>query len=210
MNKDVIIAGAAGLAKEVNDILITQGWNPLGWVCNDIPTNTVIDDLPVLGPDTYLINYPKEVNVVIAVGKGQLRKKIFNLYKMNKNLRFPTIISKNAILSNRFQIGQGCIVSHSAIITTDVKIGDFCLINFGASVAHDCVISDFVSINPGVKVSGHVTIGEETMIGTGSAIHEWTKIGCNSIVGLCSSVVKDVPDNVTVYGVPARKISWKN
>ena len=207
MTKDIVILGAGGLGREVREILEEQDWNVLGWVCNDHPAGEIINGLPVLGYEEFLLGYKKDLNVVIALGTPQPRKKLFEFFSVNNKLIFPTIISNHAIVSKHLKIGRGCIIAQGAIITADVTIGDFCLINLGAIVAHDCVLKDFVSINPGVNVSGHVTIGEASTLGSGSSVLQGISIGSCSTVGMSSSVIRDVPDNVTVYGIPAHMVA---
>jgi serine O-acetyltransferase len=88
-------------------------------------------------------------------------------------------------------IGPGLFFQHGfATIVAANSIGKNCRINqqvtIGFSNATDCpTIGDNVVINAGAKVIGKV------------------KVGDNSIVGANAVVVKDVPENCTVVGVPA-------
>lgn len=88
-------------------------------------------------------------------------------------------------------IGAGLFIQHgfSTIIAAN-KIGHNCWINqqvtIGFSNDTDCpTIGDNVQICAGAKVIGSITIGN------------------NSVVGANAVVVKDVPENCTVVGVPA-------
>jgi acetyltransferase-like isoleucine patch superfamily enzyme len=51
-----------------------------------------------------------------------------------------------------------------------------------------------------------ITIKKGTSIGSGAIIIGGVVIGKNSMVGAGAVVTKDVPDNTTVVGVPARII----
>ena len=90
------------------------------------------------------------------------------------------------------------------------KLGKHVIINTCASVGHDCTVQDTVHIDPGVRVGGHSTIGERSWIGIGSALRDHVKIGKNCIIGAGTVVVKDLPDNVVAYGVPAKIIRTIN
>lgn len=57
---------------------------------------------------------------------------------------------------------------------------------------------------------GDITIGDNVWIGTNSFIRHGVTIGNNSIIGANSVVIKDVPDNAIVGGVPAKIIKNKN
>jgi serine O-acetyltransferase len=88
-------------------------------------------------------------------------------------------------------IGKGLFIQHgfSTIIAAE-SIGKNCWINqqvtIGYSNATDCpAIGDNVTIYAGAKVIGKVQIGDNV------------RIGANAVV------VKNVPDNCTVVGVPA-------
>ncbi len=67
-------------------------------------------------------------------------------------------------------------------------------------------------INPGVTIgykneqSGLPTIGDNVFIGAGSKILGQITVGDNVIIGANSIVIRDVPSNCTVAGVPARII----
>lgn len=88
-------------------------------------------------------------------------------------------------------IGEGLFIQHGfATIIAARSIGKNCWINqqvtIGFSSWDDCpVIKDNVTINAGAKVMGDVVIGN------------------NSRVGANAVVVKSVPDNCVVVGVPA-------
>ena len=88
-------------------------------------------------------------------------------------------------------VGEGLFIQHGfATIIAAKSIGKNCWINqqvtIGFSSKLDCpVLLDNVAINAGAKVIGNVVIGN------------------NSIVGANSVVVKNVPENCTVVGVPA-------
>lgn len=89
------------------------------------------------------------------------------------------------------EIGPGLFIQHGfATIIAARSIGKDCWINqqvtIGYSNTTDCpVLKDNVVVNAGAKIIGGVTVN------------------ANSIVGANAVVVKDVPENCTVVGVPA-------
>ena len=72
-----------------------------------------------------------------------------------------------------------------------------------ASVDHDCVVGSFAHVAPGCNLAGHVTVGEGTFMGIGSTAIPRTTIGAWVTVGAGAAVTADVPDRMTVVGVPA-------
>ena len=71
-------------------------------------------------------------------------------------------------------------------------------------MGHDCRLGDYVTVNPLVAVSGSVTLGDEVMMGTHSAILQGLTMCARSVAGAGACVVKDVPPDTVVKGIPAR------
>lgn len=217
MNKrDLVIIGAGGFGREVlwqlcEAITLAEKYNILGFV-DDTPElqGTMVNGFPVLGTSRWLIDYPKEICVVICVGNSITRKALFNRLKNNKNISFPTIIADDVRYSDFIKFGQGCIICLSSVLTVNISLGDFVIVNLDCTIGHDAILNDFVTLYPSVNVSGNVNIGCCTEIGTGSNIIQRKTIGDNCIVGAGSVVVKDVPPNCTVVGIPAQPIKFHN
>jgi acetyltransferase-like isoleucine patch superfamily enzyme len=89
-------------------------------------------------------------------------------------------------------------------LTTDIRVGRFVLLNVATTLGHDTVAEDFVTLAPAANVSGNVHLGTGCDLGTNCSINQRLRVGEWSIVGAGAAVVKDVPPNVTVVGVPAR------
>ena len=75
-------------------------------------------------------------------------------------------------------------------------------------IGNDCTLYQGVTLG-GVgtgehKVKRHPTLQNNVMISSGARIIGDVTIGDNSIVGASSVVLKDVPPNCTVVGVPGR------
>ena len=125
------------------------------------------------------------------------------------------------------KIGKGCTIGSHCYIDRDVVIGDGCKIQSGAFIYTPSVLGKGVFIGPQVVLvndkyprslddegariqfdhsisQGVTTIKDGASIGTGSVILSGVTIGENAMVGAGSVVTKDVPDNATVYGVPAK------
>lgn len=195
----MVLYGASGHGKVIIDIL----------EANSIPIDFVVDDNPNL---LDLLGYEVRRNTgmydeaIISIGSCQIRKKIVSELKVNKYL---TAIHPSAILSNRVTIDEGTVVMQGAIIQTCVTIGKHCVINTGSSIDHDCKLRDFVHVGPHATLSGAVEVGEGSWIGVGATVKQGIKIGAWCMIGAGAVVVKDVPDGVTVVGVPAKEIDSK-
>ena len=92
--------------------------------------------------------------------------------------------------------GPGLSLAHygSIVVNGNAKVGKNCRIHSGVNIGRNNeapTIGDNVYIGPGAKIWGKITIGNNVAI------------GANAVVS------KDVPDNVTVAGVPFKIISNK-
>jgi serine O-acetyltransferase len=100
-------------------------------------------------------------------------------------------------------------------IPASVKIGKgFYIGHFGGIIVHsDVQIGENFSIGPGVVLGtrglgnkGVPQIGNNVYIGVGAKVLGNVKVGNNVKIGANAVVIKDVPDNATVIGIPARLI----
>lgn len=106
-------------------------------------------------------------------------------------------IGKNVLIGSCTCVCRGTI--------EDTVIGDFTKIDNLCHIAHNIVIGKRVRIIAGSTIMGSVHIGDNTWIAT-SIIRDQRKIGEKSVVGMGAVVVKNVGDNLTVAGVPAKEI----
>ena len=87
--------------------------------------------------------------------------------------------------------------------------GGMCMaINGGTIIGNNVGISQFVNI--GSNNSTYAIIGDGAYIGPHTCIVEGVKIGNNATIGAGSIVTKDIPENATAAGVPARVLNYDN
>lgn len=100
------------------------------------------------------------------------------------------------------------------------KIGKGIMIDHGSGVVigETCEIGDDVVIYQGVTLGGtgkhtgkrHPTIGNHVMISAGAKVLGPFKVGDNSKIGAGSVVLKEIPPNSTVVGIPGRIVKRGN
>ena len=94
------------------------------------------------------------------------------------------------------QIGKGLFIDHGS----------------GVIIGETTIIGDNVTLYQGVTLGGtgkeqgkrHPTLGDNVMVSAGAKILGSFKIGDNCKIGAGSVVLKEVPPNCTVVGVPGR------
>lgn len=96
------------------------------------------------------------------------------------------------------------------------KIGNRFFIDHGMGVVigETCEIGDDVILYHGVTLGGsgkekgkrHPTIGNNVVVGAGAKVLGSIKVGDNSQIGANTVVLKEVPPNSTVVGIPGRVV----
>jgi serine O-acetyltransferase len=96
------------------------------------------------------------------------------------------------------KIGKGIFIDHGSgiVIGETAEVGDGCTIYQGVTLGG-------TSLSHGKR---HPTLGRNVTIGVNSSVLGAIVLGDNAKVGGGSVVVKDVPANATVVGVPARVV----
>lgn len=201
----LLIVGAGGHGKVVAEAaLASKNWNEIAFLDGRSPELRRVLDWSVIGKDTeaerFRADYPE---CVVAIGDNRLR--VARLAALeNAGFRLPVIVHPACWVSPSARIGAGTVLVAGAIVNAAATLGRGCIVNTGATVDHDCVLGDGVHVAPGAHVGGDATIGARTWVGMGAAVRHGVKIGTDVMVGAGAAVVEDLPDGVTVVGVPAR------
>lgn len=216
MIQDIILAGAGGCMREIawqiqEQNKAYQKWNVIGYVDCKTPEDKAgvtvgTQKIAYLGDDSFLLQQTKSINAVICTGNPMLRRKIAETYRKNPNIKFPNLILGNTQICEDIEIGMGCIISMNTKISTNVKIGNFVFMNIDSMVCHDGMIADFVTLGPNVSLAGQVAIGAFSSLGLATKVIQGIQIGKHVVTGAGSVIVNHIEDNLTVAGVPARKL----
>ncbi|MBF0330171.1 MAG: acetyltransferase [Nitrospirae bacterium] len=164
--------------------------------------------VPVLGSDDMLRNlYGREVvNACIGVGSTKSndnRRRLFENLLQN-GFAMPAFVHNKAVVSPSVVVSDGVQIMAGAIVQPGSRLGKNTIINTAAVVDHDCSIGSHVHVCPGAVVSGDCIIADGAFIGAGATLINGVKVGKNSVVGAGAVVLKDVPDDALVKGVPAK------
>lgn len=135
-------------------------------------------------------------------------------YRFNSKLIRISLGVIHLVLSKLSELFFGIYIGVSA------KIGKALVIeHFGCIIVHgDSVIGDHCVIRQGVTIGnknmddphGAPVLGNNVNVGAGAKIIGRVRIGNNVDIGANAVVIKDVPDNVVVGGVPAQILKQKD
>jgi len=95
-------------------------------------------------------------------------------------------------------IGKGVFIDHGmgVVIGETAEVGDGCTIYQGVTLGGTSL----------QRTKRHPTLGRNVTVGSGAAVIGAVHIGDGAKIGANSVVVKDIPPNATVVGIPGRVV----
>lgn len=208
----LILIGAGGHARVLADALHLLG-RAEGAVVLDAQADlhgTALLGLPIVGGDELLASLRGEGfgEFLVAIGGIRgfgLRRRLFDR-AVQLGLRAAVLRHPASVVAGSAVLGAGCQVLASAVVNACAEIGENVILNTGSIVEHDCWVGADSHIAPRACLAGGVRIGRQVHIGVGATICENLQIGDRAIVGAGAVVIRDVPPEAVVAGVPAKAI----
>ncbi|MBU1224811.1 MAG: acetyltransferase [Gammaproteobacteria bacterium] len=118
-------------------------------------------------------------------------------------LTFTSLVHPSAYVSPMAQLSGGVFVGANSVIAPGVELAEHVFVNRGVTIGHDTRIGAYSRVQPGSNLGGLSHIGEGVTIGIGATLLERLQIGDRSVIAAGSVVLRDVPEDVLVAGIPA-------
>lgn len=212
--KEIVIIGAGDFGKEVAWLIEeinkkAPTYIILGYLDDDPDKkDKIFNGYQCLGSVSYLpkLNQKHHACAVVAMQDGDTRKKLVEMFPDFDD--WETLVHPSVAISDTSALGKGCIICAGTNISVNTAIGNHVLFNISVTIGHDCVVGDYVSVMSGSCVCGHVTIKDGAYLATNSTVIPGMRVGNHAKVGAGSVVLRNVKDNLTVMGVPAKAVRF--
>ena len=205
-SKNVYIFGYSGHAYVLIESMLNLGYTIAGYFdiqeAIENPYN-----LQYLGFELNvdLKNIVQSDYVFPTVGEAPIRQKLVAIFN-KEDLKQFTLVDKTANVSKTATIGLSTYIGKNAVVNALAIIGQGVILNTNSVTEHECEIGDFSHIAPSATLAGNVKVGSYSFVGANAVCRQNISIGSACILGAGSVLVKDLPNNETWIGNPAKKI----
>ena len=208
-----IIIGAGTYGEVYLSYLVDAGIDVVGFLDdNESLVGKEIRGIPVFGGVSALETL-KDTHSIEAVycplGNNLLRVKFLE-YAKELGYQTPNYIHPSVHISSNVKIGNGVYILLGTNIMPHTVIKDYVMISMGTNIAHHSLLEEGTFISTGVNFGASIKAHKYTYIGISATImtgvHE---LGENCMIGAGAVVIKDVPENAIMAGVPAKILRYK-
>ena len=195
-----ILLGAGGHARSVADVILSSYKKPeIIFFDSNAKTKGSLYGFEVV--NTFPANFKEPI--IIAIGDNHIRKRIFD---KSSGLKFGTVISSRAYISERSKIGEGVFIGNFSHVGPEAEIGDNTILNNNVIIEHEVKIGKHCHVAPNAAISGRCVLGDLVFVGVGATIINNINICSNVTIGAGATVKDHITEPGTYVGTPARKI----
>jgi sugar O-acyltransferase (sialic acid O-acetyltransferase NeuD family) len=209
--KNIVLIGGGNQVQYTIDIVEKENKYKIVGIIDSIKEiGTQLYGYTIIGRQEDLNELINTYNIdggIISIGDNWSRYYVYeSIKKIKPDFQYVNAIHPSISIGNNVTLGVGIVAMAGCIINPGSVIGNFCFFATGAQIEHDCIIDDYASVSAGSVMGGHVKLGKLSAITLGVTVVDRISIGENTVIGAGSVVLKSLPDDVLVYGNPAKII----
>ncbi len=204
---DLIIVGAGGFGRELHallwDVYTSETHRFKGFLADQ--TNPRATRLgPILAtPEAY---QPTATDrFLLAIGDMEARRRISQSVA-RRGGQFASYIHPTAYIARTATIGLGAVIYPLATVSNAAQLEDHVHLNYYASVGHDAKVGGCCLLAPYATLNGFTVLEEEVYVSTHATVVVGQRVGARSTISANSAVMRDVPTDSMVFGVPGRVV----
>jgi len=207
--KRLYIVGAGGFGREVaawaRDWCQAHGETELAGFLDDNPSalNGKPADLSVVGSIDQFKFGPGDL-ALVAMCEPRIKQKIVE--RLKGRVQFATLIHPTIVIGSHCRIGLGSILCPNVVLSTNVTIGEHVHLNLKVTVGHDAQVGSFSTLNSHTDITGSALLDEGVFTGSHAVVLPNARVGAFARIGAGSVVLRHVPADTTVMGVPAHRL----
>jgi sugar O-acyltransferase (sialic acid O-acetyltransferase NeuD family) len=154
---------------------------------------------------------PTNADCLFVLGLGstfeaRARREVVSRMKLPAE-RWAVVIHERAWVAPTAILGSGTAVLAGACVNAGATVGPHGIVNTGAILEYDVVLGAYVHAAPAAVVGARTKVGDGGYLGIGSRLRERLTVGVNVRVGMGAVVLRSVPDDRVVIGVPAKDMA---
>lgn len=204
----LLVYCAGGLGREYIDVAkrvnaVEHRWTEMAFIDDDQQ-----HDREYYGHHVYafeeVCEFDKsECEFLVANGNPELRCKLFEKMK-NVGFNGAIVVDPNACVSPSATLKEGTLISAHTLVSSLAVMEENTLLLPCSVIGHDTVIGAHSFVCCNTAIGGITKVGKRVYIGENAPVKELLTIGDDSIISMGAVIMRDVPDNVIMFGNPAR------
>lgn len=211
LNKQLVILGSGGHARSLL-ALAKKSMNSkceVGYLSLKNETTGPFKELRRFGTPDEAISQPQTFFALNGIGLSQTPERRWQIFRKTFGSDYiaENVISTLAFIEPGAKLGRGMQIFDHVSIQTECTVQDDVVLGTGVLLEHDVSVSRGAFIAPRATLLGNSSVDEFATVGANATVLPGVRIGKNSCVGAGSLVRHDVPDGMTVVGVPATGIA---
>jgi len=147
-----------------------------------------------------------EDRFLLAIGDLEVRQRVTDALA-EKGAQFVSFVHPTAVIAANAKIGAGTVIYPQAVVSHNAVLGDHVHLSLFASVGHDAHVGNNCYLSPYAALAGESRIGAGVLLGSHATVGPGVHVGANSKVCANTCVLRSVPDDSFVMGVPGARVS---